>query len=154
MQVKRLSITVFSVLFSLLLPSFVYAQRNQPEVVSIPDANLAAAVREIIGDSITTHTLLDLTGLTAEERGIENLTGLEHARNLRRLHLQKNAISDISPLAGLTQLTELLLAVNSISDVSPLADLKQLTDLSLPDNHISDISPLTELKKLTAVYIT
>lgn len=111
MQVKRVSITVFSVLFSLLLSSFVYAQRNQPEVVSIPDANLAAAVREIIGDSITTHSLLDLTGLTAEERGIENLTGLEHARNLRRLRLQKNAISDISPLAGLTQLTVLLRSI-------------------------------------------
>ena len=149
MQVKRLSITVFSVLFSLLLPSFVHAQGNQPKVVSIPDANLAAAVREIIGDSITTHTLLDLTGLRVEERGIENLTGLEHARNLKRLHLQKNAISDISPLAGLTQLTELLLAMNNISDVSPLANLKQLTYLSLPDNHISDISPLAELKKLT-----
>lgn len=77
MQVKSVSITVSSVLFSLLLSSFVYAQRNQPEVGSIPDANLAAAVREIIGDSITTHTLLDITDLTVEERGIENLTGLE-----------------------------------------------------------------------------
>ena len=136
-------------LFSLLLPSFVYAQRNQPKVVSIPDANLAATVRERIGDSITTHTLLDLTHLTAEKRGIENLTGLEHAHNLRSLHLQGNAISDISPLSGLTQLTVLSLALNNISDVSPLADLKQLTELGLLGNDILDVSPLAELKKLT-----
>ncbi|MXY28857.1 leucine-rich repeat domain-containing protein [Candidatus Poribacteria bacterium] len=109
MPIKRVPIIVFSVLFSLLFPNFVYAQQNQPKVVSIPDANLAAAVREIIGDSITTHTLLDLKHLTASERGIENLTGLEHASNLRNLNLQRNVISDISPLSGLTQLTVLLL---------------------------------------------
>ena len=154
MQAKRVSITVFSVLFSLLLPSFVYAQRNQPEVVSIPDANLAAAVREIIGDSITTHTLLDLTGLTAQKRGIENLTGLEHAHNLRNLDLYGNAISDISPLSGLTQLTSLHLADNNISDISSLAELKKLTRLALWKNNISDISPLAELKNLTALTIS
>ena len=148
MQVKRLSITI-TALFSLLLPSFVYAQGNQPKVVSIPDANLAAAVRGIIGNSITTQTLLDLTHLTADKRGIENLTGLEHARNLRRLNLQQNTISDISPLSGLTQLTVLLLASNNISDVSPLANLKQLNDLGLLNNHISDISALADLKQLT-----
>ena len=149
MQVKRVSITVFSVLFSLLLPSFVYTQQDHPEVVSIPDANLAAALREIIGDSITTHTLLDLTGLTAQKRGIENLTGLEHARNLRSLNLQQNAILDISPLSGLTQLTVLLLASNNISDISPLVNLKQLTELGLNINDILDVSPLADLKQLT-----
>lgn len=154
MQVKRVSITVFSVLFSLLLPSFVYAQLDQPKVVSIPDANLAATVREMIGDPITTHTLLDLTHLTAQERGIENLTGLEHAHNLRRLDLYGNAISDISPLADLTQLAGLYISDNNISDISPLAELEQLKKLHIWDNNISDISPLAELKNLTELYIT
>ena len=154
MSVKRVSIPVFSVLFSLLLSNFVYAQQNRPEVVSIPDGNLAVAVRKIIGDSITTHTLLDLTGLTAQKRGIENLTGLEHARNLRRLDLYGNALSDISPLSGLTQLTDLHLADNHISDISPLAELKKLTRLALWKNNISDISPLAELKNLTSLTIS
>lgn len=131
MQVKRVLSITTTVLFSLLLPSFVYAQRNRPEVVSIPDANLAAAVRGAIGNSITTQTLLDLTHLDAKERGIENLTGLEHAHNLRNLDLYGNAISDISPLAGLTQLTDLHLANNNILDISPLAKLKQLTRLHI-----------------------
>ena len=154
MQVKRVSITVFSVLFSLLLSGFVYAQGNQSKVVSIPDANLAAAVRGIIGNSITTQTLLDLTHLTAQEHQIENLTGLEHARNLRSLDLYGNALSDISSLSGLTQLTDLHLADNHISDISPLAELKQLATLHIWENNISDISPLVELKKLTALYIS
>ena len=153
MQVKPVSITVFSVLFSLLLSGFVYAQGNQSKVVSIPDANLAAAVRGIIGNSITTQTLLDLTHLTAQEHQIENLTGLEHARNLRSLDLYGNALSDISSLSGLTQLTDLHLADNHISDISALAELKQLATLHIWENNISDISPLVELKKLTALYI-
>ena len=150
MQVKRVSITI-TVLFSLLLPIFVQAQQEPPKVISIPDANLATAVQEIIGDTITTQTLLNLTGLNADTRQIADLTGLEHAHNLRYLNLQRNAISDISPLSGLTQLTVLLLASNNISDISPLANLKQLTDLGLLNNNISDISALGELKELTVL---
>ena len=142
---------IITALFSLLLPSFVYAQRNQPKVVSIPDANLAAAVRKIIGDTITTQTLLNLKSLDADGHQIEDISGLEHARNLRYLTLQRNAISDISPLSGLTQLTVLLLALNNISDISALAELKQLTDLGLLNNHISDISALADLKELTSL---
>lgn len=148
MQVKRASITI-TALFSLLLPIFVQAQQKPPKVVSIPDPNLEAAIRQAIGDVITTHTLQNLTHLTAEKRQIEDLTGLEHAHNLRNLNLQRNAISDISPLGGLTQLTVLLLASNNISDISPLANLKQLTSLGLLNNQISDISALADLKQLT-----
>ena len=150
MQVKRVSITI-TALFSLLLPIFIQAQQKPPKVVSIPDPNLEAAIRQAIGDVITTHTLQNLTHLTAEKRQIEDLTGLEHAHNLRSLNLQRNAISDISPLSGLTQLTVLLLALNNISDISPLANLKKLTSLGLLNNQISDISALGELKKLTSL---
>ena len=153
MQVKPVSITVFSVLFSLLLPSFVYAQGNQPKVVSIPDPNLAAAIRQEIGNSITTRTLLNLTRLEALGRRIKNLTGLQYARNLKVLILYTNKILDISALAGLTQLTELILRSNNILDISPLAALKQLTWLELGRNNISDLSALAALKQLTWLYL-
>jgi hypothetical protein len=82
-------------------------------VVSIPDANLAAAVRREIGNSITTHTLLNLTRLDARNREIANLAGLEHAHNLKFLNLggeyinaegyvNSNAVADVSALAGLS----------------------------------------------------
>ena len=150
MQIKCLFITI---LFAFFLSSLSQAQGKPPNVVSIPDANLAAAVRAVIGNSITTQTLLNLTSLNADKRQIEDLTGLEHAHNLRHLYLQENAISDISALSRLTQLTVLLLASNNISDISPLAELKQLTDLHLADNNISDISALTELKQLTNLHL-
>ena len=136
------------------------AQTPDPDpVVSIPDANLAAAIRAEIGNTLTTRTMLNLTSLVAVNRGVRNLTGLEHARNLQILYLggdivdgqwvSSNAISDVSPLSGLTQLRELYLDTNSISDVLPLSGLTQLTELYLSDNNISDVLPLSGLTQLT-----
>ena len=132
--------------------------------VSIPDANLATAIREEIGNSITRQTLLNLTRLEAPNRGITDLTGLEHAHNLKYLNLgdvyseaerkwlNSNRISDLSPLAGLTQLTHLHLNDPNdriISDITPLTNLTQLSTLYLAHNIISDITPLTNLTQLT-----
>ena len=132
------------------------------KVVSIPDPNLAAAVREAlklsVSEAITTHTMLALTRLEAEGRGITDLTRLEYAVNLTRLNLNavwvdnewhQNPISDVSPLAALTQLTWLGLSGTAVSDVSPLANLTQLETLVLQYTAVSDVSPLTALTQLT-----
>ena len=151
-----------------------------PQTVSIPDPNLAAAIRQKIGDSITTHTLLDLTQLSVPNSGITDLTGLEHAHSLTYLGLggQGNAnnnrvsnfsplagltnltldlsqsfLSDVAPLAGLKNLTKLILRSNNISDISPLANLKNLTQLDLSSNNISDVVPLADLTNLTLLWL-
>ena len=134
-------------------------------VVSIPDPNLAAAVRRDIGGSITTHTMLNLRGLDARNRGIKHLTGLEHAPNLTVLNLggehvsgegwmNSNRVSDFSSLSGLTQLTSLDLTASSLSDVSFLSALTNLTSLRLNNNNITDISALSALTNLNWLYLT
>ena len=74
-----------------------------PEVVSIPDANLAAVVREALdltpGDAISQLDMLRLGWLEATSHQITDLTGLEYAVNLKGLNLGDNQISDITPLA-------------------------------------------------------
>ena len=163
MQIKHLSITI-TILFSLLLPNFSQAQGQQPKVVSIPDANLAAAIREEIGNVITTDTILNLTRLDAPNRGITDLTGLEHAHNLRELNLgyeyidgegsvNSNTILDFSPIAGLIRLTRLNLSHCGISDASFVSGLTQLTRLDLGNNSISDISALANLRQLNQLYL-
>ena len=128
------------------------------KTVLIPDQHLAAAVRRAVG-SITTHALLNLRSLEARNRGIKDLTGLEHAHHLRYLDLageyiagesvvNNNAVTDVSPLMGLTQLINLNLSNNRIVDVSPLAELTKLETLSLDSNNITDVSPLAELTQL------
>ena len=158
MLVKRLFVTL-TVLFSLLFPNF-----SQARNVSIPDANLAAAIRQEIGNSITTDTLLNLKRLEARNRGIKDLTGLEHAHNLEHLDfsgeyiegegtVNSNTISDFSPIARLTNLRWLYLSDCSISNVSFLAKLTQLRYLSLTNNPISDVSPLAGLTQLRRLYL-
>ena len=157
MHVKHLSITI-TFLFSLLLPSV-----SQARPISIPDPNLAAAIQQEIGNSITTHTLLNLTRLEAPNRGIRDLTGLEHARHLVSLNLgaedvddqtiNSNTVSDLSPLSGLTELRVLILSDNNITDVSHLAKLTRLEGLSLWGNNITDVSPLAKLIQLEWLWL-
>jgi hypothetical protein len=95
--------------------------------------------------------MLNLTELNDPDSGIEDLTGLEFAKNITQLDLSGNAITDISALAQLTKLTELDLSSNAITDISPVAQLTNLTRLWLWSNQISDISPIAKLTKLTGL---
>ena len=143
------------------LPVDITSLLPPPKVVLIPDPHLASVVRDEISN-ITTHTILDLTTLDVRNHGITDLTGLEHAHNLKRLDLggeyieggewaNSNAVSDFSPLVGLRQLIYLGFSRTGISNVSALADLTQLTELHLSDNNISNISPLTGLTQLNSL---
>lgn len=82
-----------------------------PKFVSIPDRNLAAAIRKALG--------LDRNA-RIPERVIQRLTELE---------LQGNQINDITPLTNFTQLTLLTIRDNPISDFTPLANLNQLVGI-------------------------
>ena len=131
--------------------------------VAIPDAKLHAAIASALGKEsnalITADEMATLTRLDAPNSGIRDLTGLEFATSLTRLHLgidkvegryvNSNDISDLTPLAGLTNLTQLILTNTGVSDLTPLAGLTNLTWLSLGDNSIVDLTPLTGLTNLT-----
>ena len=125
---------------------------QSPEfIVEVNDPNLEAAIREAIGKltgDIYASDLEGLTSLTATERNITDLTGLEYCTGLTYLNLRYNHISDISTLADCRRLTELYLADNDISDISPLANLTNLTLVNLGLNQIGDISPLANLTSL------
>ena len=122
----------------------------------IPDPNLRAAIAERLGKSpasITTEDLARLTTLVADEKGIRDLRGLEHATRLERIELRRNEIADLTPLAGLTRLNNIKLRGNRIADVSPLAGLINVDWLGLEENAITDLSPLKGLIKLNGLGI-
>ena len=128
------------------------------KVVSIPDAKLAAAIRSNLNlpprANITQADMQRLKELWADEHGIKTLTGIEHAKGLRRLYLSGNQISDITPLAGLTNLVECWLSNNQISDITPLTGLINLNVLVLSKNPVSDITPLTGLTILDVLFLS
>ena len=123
-------------------------------VVTIPDMNLARAVREYLklpaSTTLTTHDMLKLTQLFSNsEAPIADISGLEHATNLISLSFYgQTAITDVSSLRELKNLVYLELSGTSISDVSALAELTNLKTLYLYNTPISDVSALAELANL------
>ena len=130
---------------------------TQEAAVNIPDPNLRtkieSALSKTAGDPITATEMATLTSLTAQDAGINDLTGLETATNMTSLHLGNNSVSDISVVAGLTKLTELQLWDNTITNISAVAGLTNLTRLYLWGNTISDISPVAGLTNLKRLYL-
>ncbi len=129
---------------------------SHAQVVHFLDPNLRVAVAEKIGINparITTDALQDLKVLEARGREIENLEGIQHARNLTRLDLGNNLISDITPLTGLTNLRRLTLYDNRITDINAVSGFKQLRELVVPGNAITEIDPLSELLALEHLHL-
>ena len=68
--------------------------------IQVRDTKLAAAIREELGleegEPLSVEAMQQLTELSASEREISDLTGLQHATNLTELELDENNISDLS----------------------------------------------------------
>ena len=175
------SLTVF--ILTLVLIAAMAVTPASAQEVHIPDAELAAVIREALeldeGARITVGAMHELTELYASERGIADLTGLEHAVNLTELYLDGSSeesadsesgwwgrrypissrrypisnVSDVSALAGLTNLVELDLFHAPVSDVSALAGLTNLRFLHLGWTDVSDVSALARLTNLERLYL-
>ena len=129
-------------------------------VVDIPDAVLRGALERRLGknagEEITRGDMARVYGLYASggrwdspSTGVEQLTGIEYAINLRSLRLPNGSISDLSPLAGLESLEHLDLGWNDVTDLSPLTSLTSLTHLDVGRNAgVEDVSPLVGLTSL------
>ena len=128
--------------------------QNLPNcVVNIPDSHLRALIAHELdkksGEAITFAEMASFSYLNTDrwQINIRDLTGLEHATNLKGLYFNDNSISDLSPLSGLTSLSSLHFQNSSISDISPLSGL-DLAILNLGGNRVSDISPLSGMTRI------
>lgn len=107
MQIRRTLAfcLVFLMVLSVVIPG-VNAEGDM--VVDIPDPNLEREIRVALnypdGD-ITQAVLESLENIFGTMSDIEDLTGLEHAVNLRSAFLEYNFITDISPLRNLPNLS-------------------------------------------------
>ena len=134
------------------LAKFPHFAHLVPTFIEIPDPTFERVIREKLGlpakiplTDIEMQRLWDLVVLKSD---IANLQGLEHAVNLRFLHLSGSQIVDLTPLATLVSLEVLKLYDNEISDITPLANLTNLQELNLSGNQIEDFTPLLGLTKL------
>ena len=118
--------------------------------VAVPDPTLHALIAEtlsgdqiLVDHAITTGTISELKALRAAGAGLEDLTGLEAARNLEYLFAASNALTDLTPLAELRDLEGLDLRGNDIADIAPLVENPHLDRgdwVALDDNPLSEES--------------
>lgn len=82
-------------------------EANLNEVVNIPDKYLVKSIQNQLNKTgeITLGDMRSLTTLTLS--GVENLTGMEYARNLETLSMDYNEVKDLRPLANLKKLKNL-----------------------------------------------
>ena len=133
----------------------VTAALTEAVEVWMPDTNLRSAFGLQEGEVLTLQRLQQFTSLNLNNNTlIKDLTGLEHATNLKDLRLNNNQISDITPLKDLTGLTQLIIGRNQISDITPLSNLTALHTIYLDDNQISNVTPLTNLTALQYLELT
>lgn len=122
--------------------------------VAIPDRNLSELVAEatvvnprLVTDPITRQRLSSLQELLGFGRDITDLTGLEEAENLKRLHIGSNLVSDLSPLAE-PPLVLVDLRDNLVSDLSPLVGVDSLETLYVDRNPLTEESLNTHIPAL------
>ncbi len=114
------------------------------------DSVLQAAVEAAAG----TGEAAGLVSLTAKDRGIADLDGIEQLTRLEVLDLYGNQIRELSPLAGLRRLRYLDLGSNQVEEVTALSSLKSLQVLLLADNAVTEVSALAGLDSLQSVDLT
>ncbi len=129
-----------------------------PDEVVFDDVNLEAAVKLALRIADTAPILPDematLTRLTASNKSITSLGGLEDAGLLERLDVGQNEISDLGPLSGLTHLERLDLADNGITNISSLSNLANLERLDLRNNDVGNIAAFSTMTHLRYLYLS
>jgi putative cell wall-binding protein len=126
----------------------------QNTVVTIPDANLFAAIQYQLTGSNTGNALylsdvLKITTLNANGKYISDLTGIDQLQNLTSLDLGNNSLTQASltPLQKLPNLNVLMLNNNQISNFAPLSSLSKLYSLYIHGNPSTNYTPLNGIYK-------
>ncbi len=114
------------------------------------DSALQSAVTEAAAEA-ESGDAAGLVTLTAKERGIADLEGIEQLTRLEILDLFGNEIRDLSPLSGLRRLRYLDLGSNRVEEVSALSSLRSLQVLLLAENEVAEVSPLAGLDSLQSL---
>src|SRR5436190_10887221 len=144
--IRRLVLTL------LALTSFAASTLAQEVFIPDPDLNdaIRAALQKPTGP-LTEEDLLSLTNLNACCGNVSNREGLEAARNLIRLSLDRNQLTNFFLPGTFTNLSALDLSFNSLTNVSLPSGLTNLTTLLIQGNLLTNFNlpeGLTALERL------
>jgi len=131
----------------------------QEEVVRIPvadirfdDVNFSNCVFD--GSNANAIYVDDIKEISCNDKGIDDITGLEQLTHLETVRLSRNNISDISAIGLTPSIKTLFISSNAgISNIGPLQSLKNINNLFMSGNNVSDLSSLGTLSTLKVLEI-
>jgi formylglycine-generating enzyme required for sulfatase activity len=124
--------------------------------VSVSDPGLNAAIRQALqkpSGPLTESDLLSLTNLSAEGFNIENVEGLQAARNLRILDLVSNSLTNFPIADALTNLTILDLSGNRLRNFVLPNSLPHLKILDISFNSLTQLSLPAGMTNLDTLFL-
>ncbi|MBC2184609.1 LapB repeat-containing protein [Listeria sp. FSL L7-0253] len=124
-----------------------------------PDIALAKVIAKAATGSedttqlVTQEDLNKITSLSANSKGISELTGIDLLVNVTSISLNSNQITDISPINQLPNLVSLALKNNQISSITLNAQsqLPKLTSIDLETNPNLEVMDIQDQPKLVDV---
>lgn len=128
----------------------------EAQEVSIPDPGLNSAIRQALQKPVgplTESDLLSLTNLSAGGFQIENVEGLQAARNLRILDLDSNSLTNFQVADSLTNLTILDLSHNRLGAFVLFNSLAHLRILDISFNSLTRCSLPAGLTELNTLFL-
>lgn len=126
------------------------------DIIVFEDINLELVIREKIkktAGNILISDVAKITDLSANNKNIISLKGIEHLISLESLDLMNNQIKDIHNLNTLVNLKYLYLNSNKIENIQPIKNLNNLERLYLASNKITNIASLENLINLKDIYL-
>ena len=124
------------------------------QIVPIKDYGLYKAInsslsKDVQSDHILKSTMASIKTITAKNRGITDISGIEYATECKKINLSKNKkLIDISNLKKLPKLQNVNLSTTAVKDISALQGVKdQLISLYLSGSKVSAADRLSFIKE-------
>ncbi|WP_294154978.1 hypothetical protein [uncultured Clostridium sp.] len=119
--------------------------------IKIQDKKLAKSIRMSLDIRYRRITVSDMEQLKKLELyGISDISGLEHAVNLKELTIGENSITDFNVIAKLTNLRKLHIRLNSEFDMSIISKLPHLREIYLSWKYVKKfITPYENKTKIS-----
>ena len=144
----------------LCLCGIVFACISHAQDLIIPEPALQSAIARSLGvsEQKLSKSLVEnkLIRLQANDLGIRDLRGLEHAKNLESLVLRDNLISDLSPIHGLKKIKNIDLSGNRLTSLSSFSLLESsaLRILNLSRNRLLGLSGIDRFPALAQLDVS
>ncbi len=122
--------------------------------VRLDDPQLDKVIKQELGTNLPFITILDtnkLKTLSARNKNIKSIKGLEKFNLLTELSLPDNEIENISVVGKLKNLEKLDIAGNKINKIDSISELETLSELNLSRNKIALVNAVKDLKKLRKI---